>query len=125
MSGVAFRNILDFLYTGNPPLAEGDVQATRSAAKLFGLSELVKICTNIEEEQDFLNPSIGTWLNDCAGATAKQIFLTRDGDADVFFKVDGHRIPAHRAVLAARCPVMAQLFKFSTVEKPEVSTGLL
>eukprot|EP00117_Sycon_ciliatum_P004051 scpid42668/ scgid8577/ Rho-related protein racA len=123
VTGAAFENVRDFFYTGNPPRLEsgGDIQETKRAAEVFKLAELETLCQNVDEEQEFLNPSIGTWLNDCVGAAAKQLFLSKDTMSDLIFRVDGHTVRAHRCVIVARCAALAALFKHSTEDVPEVT----
>ena len=58
-------------------------------AGIFKLSQLQTICTNILTEQEFLNPSIGTFLNDQTGANMKKMFFNQPEIADVKFLVEG------------------------------------
>ncbi len=51
--------------------------------------ELETICYNKETEQDFLNPSIGTYLNDETGKTLKNMFFNKPELADIVFNVEG------------------------------------
>ena len=51
--------------------------------------ELETICVNRQTEQEFLNPSIGTYLNDETGKIMKQMFFNKVHNADVVFNVDG------------------------------------
>ena len=84
-----------FYFTGVPKLPESDeiseedIRDLDRVAGLFKLSHLQTICTNILTEQDFLNPSIGTYLNDLTGANMKKIFFNQPDIADVKFNVDG------------------------------------
>jgi len=70
---------LTFLYVGvvqldkdSPHLAE-----TITAANLFNLPELATIGDNAQKGEEFLNPSIGTWLNDRNSEVAKELFLNK------------------------------------------------
>jgi hypothetical protein len=92
------------------------VQDLLAAAELFGLEHLATICRNVMDDSEFLNPSIGTWLNDEAGAVAKQLFLNRPLFSDVAFEVEGKRIHAHKAILMGRCKVLAAMFSGLFVE---------
>ncbi|XP_061177740.1 rho-related protein racA-like [Saccostrea echinata] len=67
-------------------------------------------------EQEFLNPSIGTYLNDETGKRMKEMFLNNPEYADVIFHVEGTKIYANKVVLAARCEVMSVMFGGSFVE---------
>ena len=76
---LSLRRCLEFLYTGYVDLkkdSEG-LEDTLKAARLFNLPELQLIVENAQKEEEFLNPSIGTWLNDRNSSTAKQLFLNK------------------------------------------------
>ena len=64
----------------------------------------------MKDDQEFLNPSIGTYLNDETGKEMKLLFLNQLEFADIVFEVEGETVYAHRCVLAARCHVMAAMF---------------
>ncbi len=71
---------LSFLYTGTVEGLNKDselLQETIHVARLLNLPELELICENAEKGEEFLNPSIGTWLNDRNGEIAKAIFLSK------------------------------------------------
>ena len=61
-------------------------------ARLFQLSRLETICLNIKNEEEFLNPSIGPYLNDETGKRMKKLFLNQPLLADIVFKVEGERL---------------------------------
>eukprot|EP00118_Oscarella_pearsei_P021081 m.234370 g.234370 ORF g.234370 m.234370 type:complete len:468 (+) comp40109_c0_seq16:1043-2446(+) len=114
-----FKHVLQFIYTGIVDLEGESDEAKDSlqkAAETFDMPDLVKVCENAKNGMEFLNPSIGTWMNDRCGAAAKQLFLNESILADVSFKVDGTNIPAHSTVLTARCEVMAAMFGGSFAE---------
>ena len=125
ISASVFRIILDFLYSGCPNLDDADLGETKRVAKLFDLSELEQICTNCDEDQDFLNPSIGTWLNDRNGSVAKQLYFNQDFMSDLAFNVEGQRIPAHCALLSARCDVLAAMLSGNFREGRGVEVSLV
>jgi len=109
-----FSRILEFLYTGIATIKDKSDGVTEiiEVAEMYECKELVTICRNILEGNEFLNPSIGTWLNDKAGGVLHDSFVGRDTFADVRLRLDdGPRpIPAHRAALSARSPVIAAMF---------------
>nr|XP_022308728.1 rho-related protein racA-like [Crassostrea virginica] len=117
-----FVRVLQFLYTGLPNLPdevsdiEDEINDLSSVAKMFGLKELETICENCLQEQEFLNPSIGTFLNDETGKRMKEMFLNNPEYADVIFHVDGTKLHANKVVLGARCDVMSAMFGGSFVE---------
>ena len=123
----SFKKVLEFVYTGLPSLEDVEEDIVSSVQRLgdvFDMPELVQICRNARNSEDFLNPSIGTWMNDRCGAASKQIFLNKRLLADVSFIVDGQVIPAHSAILTARCDVMAAMFggSFSESDTKQVSS---
>jgi hypothetical protein len=60
-----------------------------NASRIFKLPELEQICVNIKNEEEFLNPSIGTYLNDQTGKRMKQLFFNSPKLADITFRVEG------------------------------------
>ncbi|XP_041371650.1 rho-related protein racA-like [Gigantopelta aegis] len=137
IKAVTFVHVLEFLYTGVPKLPEDDVDQVkmaatlkelRYAARVFKLPQLETICDNIVREEEFLNPSIGTFLNDETAARMKQLFFNQPEYADVVFCVEGQRVYAHKVVLSARCQVMEAMFGKSFIEgsndkTPQVNVG--
>ena len=58
------------------------MKETISSASLLNLPELALITENAKLGEEFLNPSIGTWLNDRNAAVSKDLFLNK---VSVFF----------------------------------------
>ena len=56
---------------------------------MFKVPQLQTICENIKREEEFLNPSIGTYFNDEVGVRMKKMFLNKSMFADIIFKVEG------------------------------------
>eukprot|EP00727_Mastigamoeba_balamuthi_P014118 m51a1_g9329 putative ras subfamily protein (768) ;mRNA; r:12553-15505 len=127
---VVMERLLEFWYTGLPVLPDDPelISDLSAAASAFGSEQLATICKNALEGKGVLNPSIGTWLNDETGKEAKALFLGRDLFADVAFRVQGKDIPAHRALVAARCPQLgalaSQAKSGAAVEVPAPTTAL-
>lgn len=103
-----FLRVLEFWYTGISIIADRTdfVADTIAAAKLYECEHLATICDNVMNSQDELNPSIGTWLNDEMGLTAKALFLNKKLLSDITFQVEGKDIYAHRALVTAHCEVL-------------------
>ena len=116
----AFKRCLDFLYTGTFQCSKEDddtvATATCHAANLLNLPEMVTVVENVKKEEEFLNPSIGTWLNDRSSSVAKKLFLNQELFSDVTFNVEGTLIHAHRVVLTTRCEFMSVMFNSPFVE---------
>lgn len=108
-----FEYVLEFLYTGMPGFGDNPdkiiVAEVSKLAQMFHLSWLSQICANIFKEEEFLNPSIGTYLNDETGQTLKSRFMDKQTLADVVFAVEGRQIYGHKAVLMARSSVMSAM----------------
>ena len=83
-----------FLVIGVPDLKENcsdeDHDQLIKVAKMFECPELENIINNIKNDLDFLNPSIGTYLNDETGKRMKNLFLNKKEIADIVFKIEGN-----------------------------------
>ncbi|XP_038076186.1 rho-related protein racA-like isoform X2 [Patiria miniata] len=109
-----FRHVLEFLYTGLPNIPEGasaeDIVALQMASSSFCLPMLDSIIKNLQNVEQFLNPSIGTFLNDQTGQRAKWLFLNSQELSDIRFKVEDQTFFAHKILLTSRCEIMARMF---------------
>ena len=116
----AFRRCLTFLYTGTFQCSKEDddtiTTATCNAADLLNLPEMITVVENVKKEEEFLNPSIGTWLNDRNSSVAKKLFLNQELFSDVTFNVEGTLIHAHRVVLTTRCEFMSAMLNSPFME---------
>ncbi|KJE97108.1 rho GTPase [Capsaspora owczarzaki ATCC 30864] len=109
VSAPVMLKVLEFLYTGLASFDDKNdhVRETSTASSLFDLGELSTICQNVLEDDQELNPSIGTWLNDQTGQVMNQLFLNNKLLADAQFQfADGRTMYVHKAMLAARCPLL-------------------
>ena len=115
-----FMELLTFLYTGSPDISKDEdinfVKEIQSLAIKFQLSWLAEYCSNILEGESYLNPSIGTWINDNTGNAAKKLFLNKSLQADVKFRVEGSVVYGHRVILKARSEVMAAMLGGAFIE---------
>ncbi|XP_059174198.1 rho-related protein racA-like isoform X1 [Physella acuta] len=89
---------------------EDEIQELRKVSLLFQLPYLTTICDNILKKEEFLNPSIGTYLTDETVAKMKELFFNQEANADVVFCVEDRKIFAHKVVLYTRSHVMAAMF---------------
>jgi Rho family protein len=69
---------------------EDEIQDLHRVATMFDLEHLKTICENCLSEQELLNPSIGTYLNNDLGKQMKEMFLNNREYADVIFHVEGN-----------------------------------
>ena len=157
----SFFNIifsLEFLYTGFCQISDSSdfVEDTKKAADLFNCTELSTICTNIAEVcpiilallkssrayiflffqgNEFLNPSIGTFLNDQNGQHSKELFLNKPKLSDLHFTFKGRKgegekerrvvIPAHICFVAPRCsPLKKDILKKGKKGEGVVEVGV-
>jgi hypothetical protein len=65
----------------------------------------------VEENVAFLNPSIGTYLNDINGERTREIFLNKQALSDVEFEVEGTRIWGHRCLIGVRCHRLREMME--------------
>eukprot|EP01129_Flabellula_baltica_P013675 TRINITY_DN639_c0_g1_i1.p1 TRINITY_DN639_c0_g1~~TRINITY_DN639_c0_g1_i1.p1 ORF type:complete len:692 (-),score=158.54 TRINITY_DN639_c0_g1_i1:21-2096(-) len=101
-----FMHILEFIYTGVISTPH-NLQSVIDAAQAFGLNYLTAFCENIQNDMEFLNPSIGTYLNDEAGKKLIELFFKKKQYSDITFKVEGRKIPAHKSLVSSRCDVLS------------------
>ncbi|XP_033115471.1 rho-related protein racA-like [Anneissia japonica] len=110
----SFKHLLEFYYSGLPCLEQNETQEEldklKAVSRIFDEPRLEEVIKNIENDEEFLNPSIGTFLNDEMGKQAKQIFLNQSGLSDIRFNVEGTTVFAHKIVLATRSEVMSAMF---------------
>ncbi|XP_064643451.1 rho-related protein racA-like [Lineus longissimus] len=109
-----FTHVLEFLYAGVPNFEEShtdeELMDLKKVAGMFDMSYLVTICDNVLTEEDFLNPSIGTSLNDETGQAMKKLLMNQSTMADVVFLVEGAKVYGHQTILSCRSEVMAAMF---------------
>ncbi|XP_022081978.1 rho-related protein racA-like isoform X2 [Acanthaster planci] len=109
-----FYHVLEFLYTGLPSLTDEtsteDLVALQKASNTFSLPMLDSIAKNLQNDGKFLNPSIGTYLNDQTGQRAKWLFLNKQTLSDIRFKVEDTLVYAHKVMLTCRCGFMNGMF---------------
>jgi len=106
-----FLEVLHFLYTGLITKTK-EVRDILEVAELLKLESLVQICKNIQENNEYLNPSIGTYLNDEMGSRAIDYFFNKTLFSDIAFRLaDNSTFFAHKSFVSTRCKVMRTMFK--------------
>ena len=94
--------------TGLPDITDEtsteDLVALQNAASTFCLPMLDSIVKNLQTGGKFLNPSIGTYLNDQTGQRAKWLFLNKQVLSDVRFKVEGRLCALSLLSCSSGCP---------------------
>lgn len=67
------------------------LDSIREFCDMFDLPYLKQICDNVENDEEFLNPSIGTYVCDLNGQKMKALFFNQQAyaDADVKFTFGG------------------------------------
>jgi Rho family protein len=111
-----FRQFIEFLYSGlSQSITKQDAPQVANLARLFENEHLLTACNNILEDNEWLNPSIGTWLNDETGAILARLFLNKPEFSDLEFLVStskknakSTKILANQAIISARCPTLAE-----------------
>jgi len=116
-----FRQIIEFLYTGFvTDSSAGKTAGANSTisfanellvyAEQFQCEHLVTICRNIIENQEFLNPSIGTYLNDTNGNNLINLFFNKQKYSDLTFILsDGSQFFAHKSLVSSRSKMLKSL----------------
>jgi len=104
----AFFCVLEFIYCGSIS-SKSNLDQVISTAEAFQCPHLVTFCTNIRDDQEFLNPSIGTWLNDLLGEKATEMFLNKKFLSNLEFQLP-ETVFGHKSLISARCDAMKQAF---------------
>jgi len=120
----SFYYLLEFLYTGVISKTK-DTTEISTVAELFKCEHLVTACKNITEGMEFLNPSIGTWLNDENGIVAMNLLYNKKLLSDVTLQTpDGTTFQAHKTILSSRCNVLRAMFESHFREKSQKSVHI-
>ena len=119
MSKLAFERCLSFLYTGCADVKnDSDLQLgdTIAAAELLNLPELIIMCKNVSNDEEYLNLDVEKHLSKRNSKVMGKLFVNKTLYSDITFIVSGQKIPAHQCVLSARCEVMSAMFSGHFVE---------
>mmetsp|Transcript_8693 Transcript_8693/g.11009 ORF Transcript_8693/g.11009 Transcript_8693/m.11009 type:complete len:370 (+) Transcript_8693:38-1147(+) len=74
---VVMGHILDHCYTGCVSFPLGERDAVAASAQLIGLPELAAACANASAGDNFLNPSLQTYVLERAASTARRLLLKK------------------------------------------------
>jgi len=105
-----FKNVLEFIYTGE--IKEKDVKKLTEiigAGTEYGLDFLCSFCRNIQDGEDYLNPSIGTYLNDETAKYLIEYYFNKTTYSDFSFDVEDRTILAHKSIVGIRCEVLRRM----------------
>ena len=111
VSKSAFEWCLSFLYGGCADVKnDSHLDDIIAAAELLNLPKLIRICDNVKNENELLNPYLTRAFATRNSKVMEELFFNKTLYSDITFVVDGQKIPAHRCVLTTRCEVMSAMF---------------
>jgi len=116
ISPSALSQVLRFLYTGTVDLTSVDIQALKQAAEFLGISDLLDFLRKPETQTDLSNNNLT--VTGCQNMSEKleEVCLTSGLFSDVLFRLDDGVVGAHKAMLMARCDMMAAMFSDNFLE---------
>ncbi|EDO42190.1 predicted protein [Nematostella vectensis] len=113
----SFTHLIRFLYLGQFDVFDkGLVSEVLSTLNCVHIAELKEICTNILNNEDFMNKDVIESFIEKKSKIAKEVFLNRPLMSDVVFRVEGLQVHAHKGLIMARSEVMAAMFGGSFAE---------
>ncbi|CAH1785062.1 unnamed protein product [Owenia fusiformis] len=111
-----FQHILQYLYTGCITETPALLPDVKQSALLLGFSDLVGMVFNIENNQGYLNRENERSFMDRRFARVKELILKKGLFADVFFELEDGVVPGNKALMIARCDMMAAMFSNNFLE---------
>ena len=101
---------------------DGDLDDIIAAAELLDLPNLIRVCDNVKDHKEFLNPYLTRVFATQNSKVMEKLFFNKALYSDITFVVNGKKIPAHRCVLTTRCEVMSAMFsgQFAESKNTEV-----
>ena len=109
VSSIAFRSILEHVYTGKMSHIRDPI-AVLNAAKFLQMKHAAQYVANILNHEPYKNEALKDFHKRRSDAMAKY-FLRSSLFVDVAFVLDNTVVPAHKHVLVSRCPMMAGMFR--------------
>lgn len=116
ISPTSFRSFLEFQYTGKLT-ASGDIlREVRRIGQSIGLATVVNYVENVCNDEEYLNRELISEFHSERNKKLVNTVIPNCLFSDVEFKLDDGRVKAHRAMLSARCDVMANMFSSNFME---------
>ncbi|XP_034949938.1 rho-related BTB domain-containing protein 1 [Chelonus insularis] len=114
----AMQQCLQFIYTGSLDKRYHDLQTApigllleiRQAAEFLELPQLLMVLQSIQSRSQFINSDLNNQYKQVVRQRLEDICLEQGLFTDVAFELDDGNIPAHRAILTARCDMMKAMF---------------
>ncbi|CAN7990351.1 unnamed protein product, partial [Ixodes hexagonus] len=109
----ALQECLRFLYTGRVDLTTCPLTEVQEAAELIDVPDLLAFTSNIQMQEcgETLNRALVENFLKKRRLRLKDICLNEGLFSDVLFQLDDGFCSAHRALLMARCDMMAAMFR--------------
>ncbi|XP_070530237.1 rho-related BTB domain-containing protein 2 isoform X4 [Cardiocondyla obscurior] len=82
----------------------------RQAAEFLELPQLLMVLNSIQTREQFVNSDLNNRYKQVVRQRLEDICLEQGLFADVIFELDDGSVPAHKAILTARCDVMKAMF---------------
>ncbi|XP_032691496.1 rho-related BTB domain-containing protein 1 isoform X2 [Odontomachus brunneus] len=114
----AMQQCLQFIYTESLDKRYHDLQTApigllleiRQAAEFLELPQLLMVLGSIQTREQFVNSDLNKRYKQVVRQRLEDICLEQGLFADVMFELDDGSVPAHKAILTARCDVMKAMF---------------
>ncbi|NXX94665.1 RHBT3 protein, partial [Centropus bengalensis] len=117
------QDILHFIYTGAfqwEQLEEDVKKKLKDPERIEHVLEKVKCILKTPGKLNSAKDSRPQKVKRLYNNTSLRLFFNTPILADVIFKIQGSTVPAHRAVLVARCEVMAAMFNGNYMESNSI-----
>ncbi|XP_014216042.1 rho-related BTB domain-containing protein 1 isoform X2 [Copidosoma floridanum] len=112
------QQCLQFIYTGNLDKRYHDLKTApigllleiRQAAEFLELPQLLMMLNNMQSREQYMNSDLNNQYKQIVRQRLETFCLEQGLFADVVFELDDGCLPAHRAILTARCDMMKAMF---------------
>ncbi|XP_078033162.1 rho-related BTB domain containing isoform X2 [Augochlora pura] len=108
ISPQAMQQCLQFIYMGSLDKRYHDLQEIRQAAEFLELPQLLMVLGTLQSRE--FNNELNNRYKQVVRQRLEDICLKQGLFADVVFDLDDGSVPAHKAILTARCDVMKAMF---------------